>query len=59
MYNNLIYISTSSILFRLLYSFDLELNINVRDNILQERVLSIEERIKILRKEQETLIRNL
>ena len=51
--------STSSILFRLLYSFNLELSINFRDNVLEGGALSIEERIKILYKEKETLIRNL
>jgi hypothetical protein len=44
-YNNLVYIIISLILFRLLYSFNLELNINVKDAILKGGALIVEERI--------------
>jgi hypothetical protein len=44
-YNNLVYIIISLILFRLLYSFNLKLNINIRDAILKKEALIVEKRI--------------
>jgi hypothetical protein len=44
-YNNLIYIIIGLILFRLLYSFNLELGTNVRNAVLEGGALIIEERI--------------
>jgi 1-acyl-sn-glycerol-3-phosphate acyltransferase len=44
-YNNLVYIIISLILFRLLYNFNLKLDINIRDAILKGGALIIKERI--------------
>jgi hypothetical protein len=44
-YNNLVYIIISLILFCLLYSFNLELGTNIRDAILEGGALVIKERI--------------
>jgi small neutral amino acid transporter SnatA (MarC family) len=44
-YNNLVYIIISLILFYLLYNFNLELNINIRDAILKGGALVVKERI--------------
>jgi hypothetical protein len=44
-YNNLVYIIIGLILFYLLYNFNLKLNINVRDAILEGGAPVVEERI--------------
>jgi hypothetical protein len=44
-YNNLVYIIIGLILFRLLYSFNLELDINIKDTILKGGALIVEKRI--------------
>jgi hypothetical protein len=44
-YNNLVYIIIGLILFRLLYSFNLELDTNIKDAILEGGALIVKERI--------------
>jgi hypothetical protein len=44
-YNNLVYIIIGLTLFCLLYSFNLKLNINIRDAILKKGALIIKKRI--------------
>jgi hypothetical protein len=44
-YNNLVYIIINLTLFYLLYSFNLKLNINIKDTILKGGALIIKKRI--------------
>jgi hypothetical protein len=44
-YNNLVHAIIGLILFRLLYSFNLELSINVGDAVLEGGALAVKERI--------------
>jgi hypothetical protein len=44
-YNNSIHVIISLTLFYLLYDFDLELNTNVEDTVLEGEILVVEERI--------------
>jgi hypothetical protein len=44
-YNNSIHVIIGLTLFYLLYSFDLELSTNVKDVVLEEGALVVEERI--------------
>jgi hypothetical protein len=56
MYNNSIHVSTSFILFKLLYNINPELGFNIKDNILERGVLIAKKRIRLLGKKHEKFV---
>ena len=56
-YNNSIYTIISYSLFRLLYSFNLKLSINIKNNISKGEALAAADRIKILNRNREYLVK--
>jgi hypothetical protein len=56
MYNNSIYVSTGFILFKFLYNTNPKHRFNIKDNILEKRILVTKKKIKLLRKKHKKLI---
>jgi hypothetical protein len=56
MYNNSIHVSTSFTLFKFLYSIDLELGFNIKNDILEGGARAAKKRIKLLRKKHEKFV---
>jgi hypothetical protein len=56
MYNNSIHVSISFIPFKFLYNINPKLRFNIKDNILEKKVLIAEKRIRLLRKKHKKFI---